>query len=715
MLCIGVAACGGAGVPTGGGTSTPIPIELPSATGNFSFPNSLGVGVGTVSSSSSSVSAAKSAKALSGSGAPERALSFVDDASDRLDALLLLLSGIEVENNTATTATTGTTAGGSSYRLDFSSFTFPALSNQQISTVDCSASCSGNAGELPMCVRLYVNNRRVFVGKFTALPAEDDTGQGAGCFRLFGTHNTGTNEDAQIRGVETYVLSGVWDQQATTSRQLELYWSTSLPDLTGFDVETSHAYLTETAGSSQSIARDKTAASDTVVQAAVLGTHADFGAEADVEFTATWTPASGKLYTTYTVDGESASQSCVTLAGSAASGCTAQELLAVPGRAADDDVTLASTTAASTGFVGVFAGNVTSYTLDVDGTVYGWGNNYIRWAVDDGVEYTLGTGEGQTNVFTPAVVNIAATQLSAGPQHAVARARDGTVWTWGSNRSGQLGNGTTTYSPTPIQVSSLSNIITVGAGDSHNIALRNDGTIWAWGDNGTGQLGDGTTTDRLTPVLIGSLSNVVTLAAGSFHNLALRSDGTVWGWGWSVNGEITPYDSNSSPDDRYVPTPTQIPGISDVVDIAAGSGVSLAVKRDGTLWVWGGSYCDVENEWNTGPRQVTALSNIVDAGLGANSNHFLAIDASGRVFAWGENDNGQLGDGTTIDRTSCDPTTVNLDRVIAVAAGMRHSLALKNDGTVWAWGDPSSGQLGIGINPGYQLPPQTTPVEVTEF
>lgn len=708
------AACGGAGVPTGGGTSTPIPIELPSATGNFSFPDSLGVGVGTVSSSSSSVRPPWGTKALSGSGAPERALSFVDDANDRLDTLLALLAEIEVENSTSTTSVTGTTVGGSSYRLDFAAFTFPAFSNQQVSTVDCSATCSGNAGELPMCARLYINNRRVFAGIFTALP--DDSGQGAGCGRLFGTHNTRTTEDAQIRGVETYELGVVWDQQTSASHQLELYWATSLPDLTGFDVEISHAYLTETSGSSQSVSSEKTTA-DTVVQAAVVGTHADFGDEAEVEFTATWTPAADKLFATYTVEGESASQSCVTLAGTTTSGCTAQSLLAVPGSASSNDVTLASTIAASNGLVGVFGGNVTSYALDVDGTVYGWGNNYVSWAVDETVEYTLGVGEGRTNYTTPVELDISGvTQLGVGPLHAVARRSDGTVWTWGSNRSGQLGNGTTTYSPTPIQVTALSNILYVGAGDSHNIALRNDGTIWAWGDNGYGQLGDGTTTDRLTPVQIGSLSNVAFLAAGSFHNLALRSDGTVWGWGWSVNAEISPYDLNLPLESRTIATPTQIAGISDVVAIAAGNGVSLAVKRDGTLWVWGIFYCDSASEANTGPRQVTALSNIVDIGLGSNSAHALALDTSGRVYAWGENENGQLGDGTTTDRTYCSPTTVSgLERVISVSGGLRHSLALKNDGTVWAWGDPSSGQLGNGTGPGYQLPPQTTPVEVTDF
>ena len=130
------------------------------------------------------------------------------------------------------------------------------------------------------------------------------------------------------------------------------------------------------------------------------------------------------------------------------------------------------------------------------------------------------------------------TAIDAGGIHGLALKADGTVWSWGDNDYGELGDGTTTASTTPVQVSGLANVIAVVAGDIHSVALEADGTVWTWGYNGQGQLGDGTTTTRTSPVQVtdpgdasGYLTHVIAVAGGYYHTVALKDDGTVWAWG----------------------------------------------------------------------------------------------------------------------------------------------------------------------------------------
>jgi alpha-tubulin suppressor-like RCC1 family protein len=123
--------------------------------------------------------------------------------------------------------------------------------------------------------------------------------------------------------------------------------------------------------------------------------------------------------------------------------------------------------------------------------------------------------------------------IATGDNFSLALKNDGTVWTWGQNSHGQLGDGTTIDRNTPVRVQNLSGVTAMDAGTDHSLALASDGTVWAWGENGIGELGDGTITERHTPVQVGvpPLSKVVAIAAGQGHNLALKDDGTVWGPG----------------------------------------------------------------------------------------------------------------------------------------------------------------------------------------
>ncbi len=226
--------------------------------------------------------------------------------------------------------------------------------------------------------------------------------------------------------------------------------------------------------------------------------------------------------------------------------------------------------------------------------------------------------------------------VAGGAYHNIELKSDGTIWAWGDNEYGQLGDGTTIDSPAPIQVSGLTDVTAIAAGGSHTIALKTDGTVWAWGYNGAGQLGNGTTIDSATPVQVNSLTEVVAIAAGGLQTLALKTDGTVWEWGFGV---ISQSEVETIEECKFGSmgltcsnTPVQVSDLTDVTAIAKGPFYSLALKTDGTVW------------------------------------------------AWGDNEFGQLGNGTTI--YSPAPIQVSgLTDVTAIAAGGEHSLALKTDGT----------------------------------
>jgi hypothetical protein len=231
--------------------------------------------------------------------------------------------------------------------------------------------------------------------------------------------------------------------------------------------------------------------------------------------------------------------------------------------------------------------------------------------------------------------------VAGGYHHSIALKSDGSVWAWGLNTSGQLGDGTTTDRPVPAQISGLSGVVAVAAGANHSIALKSDGSVWTWGANYYGELGDGTTTGRSSPMQVSGLTGVVAVAGRGDQSLALKSDGSVWAWGYNYHGQL----GDGTTTDRY--SPTQVPGIAGVVALAAGYFHTVAVKVDGSVWAWGGNY------------------------------------------------RGQLGDGTTTNRFS--PAQVSgLDGVVAVTTAFWHTLALKSDASVWAWGDNSTTELGDG-------------------
>ncbi|MFN0316684.1 MAG: S8 family serine peptidase [Burkholderiales bacterium] len=321
-------------------------------------------------------------------------------------------------------------------------------------------------------------------------------------------------------------------------------------------------------------------------------------------------------------------------------------------------------------------------------------------------------------------VKIAKSAESGGTYHSAAVKSDGRVTTWGFNGNGQLGGGEglgiVRASP-GVPIAGLLDVREVAAGGFHTVAAKRDGTVFTWGFNANGQLGDNTQIQRTTAVQVAGLTNVLAVAAGDRHSLALKSDGTVVAWGYNFFGQLGPGPFDFT--DRV--TPVAVFGLTDVVAIAAAGKRSLALKRDGTVWQWG-DVASVSPNGTIGtissvPVQVAGLADVMTIAAGGVADTGVNVDASmalgwdGRIYAWGYNDFGQLGIGSF--STKFLPQWVSSIGVpaISIATGGYHSLALLEDGTLRSWGNNCGGQLGNGSQGTSDcIPPvfSTTPVQV---
>jgi alpha-tubulin suppressor-like RCC1 family protein len=338
----------------------------------------------------------------------------------------------------------------------------------------------------------------------------------------------------------------------------------------------------------------------------------------------------------------------------------------------------------------VGAGGGHSIGLRANATLRAWGRNGNGQLGD-------GTFDARNDAVDVVGLTDVAT-FSVGADHTLAIRANGEVWAWGRNRDGQLGDGTTADRATPQPVRGLAPARAVAASlepvRSFSLAVLADGTVRAWGDNTFGQLGDGTVTDRPTPVQSGSLTEMASVAAGSRHALALRRDGAVWAWGANVFGQLGDGTTTAS----LVPLPIAMP--APIVAIAAGGHSSLALTGTGQVLAWGfnvsGGIGDGTTENRTAPVAVQLPAPAI-AIAAAWDGHALALLADGRVFAWGFNEYGQCGFGTdTPAEPAPGPVTGLPPNVVAIGAGANHSLALDAAGNVWAWGNNSAGQLNDG-------------------
>lgn len=355
-----------------------------------------------------------------------------------------------------------------------------------------------------------------------------------------------------------------------------------------------------------------------------------------------------------------------------------------------------------------------------DGTVNAWGNNMkgqlgINSTSD---KYSPKQVHGFNNVgFLTDVKSI-----SGGRFQTLVLKNDSTVWGWGYNVNGQLGDGTTTDRHTPVQVIGLNNsssyVIAISAGAHHALALKSDGTVWAWGQNGNGQLGDGTTTNRTSPVQVSGLTGIIAIAGGAMHSLALKNDSTVWAWGSNLAGQLGDSTMTTRSTPVQVHGPGSTPFLTGIIAIAKGDGShSLALKSDGTVWAWGSDMYQqlgnitFNNLTSTTPIQVTGLTNIIAIANG--NDHSLALKNDSTVWTWGSNSHGELGDGTTASGRDTAKQVSGLTDIVAIAGGGNaYCLALKNDGTLWTWGNNPFGQIGDGTGGTQPIYERHAPVQV---
>ena len=287
-------------------------------------------------------------------------------------------------------------------------------------------------------------------------------------------------------------------------------------------------------------------------------------------------------------------------------------------------------------------------------------------------------------------------QISAGDNYTLALKEDGSIWAWGKNNYGQLGDGTTTNQSIPVQIS-INNVQLIDAGNEHSLALKKDNTVWAWGRNDGGQLGDGTYTAKSTPVQVTGIDNVKLISAGHSHNLALKEDGTVWTWGGG--GFLSDQYGNSTV------VPVRIKDLDHIKLISAGTSFSLALKEDGTVWSWGdnnhGKLGDGTFSHRKTPVQVKGIDNVKL--LSAGGTFSLALKEDATIWSWGDNNLNQIGDETKLDIKT--PVQIKgIDNVKFISAANYHSLALKEDGTVWTWGYNNYGQIGDGTTKNRKTP-----------
>lgn len=345
-----------------------------------------------------------------------------------------------------------------------------------------------------------------------------------------------------------------------------------------------------------------------------------------------------------------------------------------------------------TDIVAVAGGSNHSLALDSNGNVFGWGSN-------DSGQLGRGFFGGLFPTAAPVMGLTDVIAIAAGNSFSLALKNDGTVFAWGANFNGQLGDGTQAFRNAPVQVNTITNIIAITAGDSHSLALESNGTLWSWGLNSNGQLGDGTREDRrLSPVTVVDITDIAlmqlgAIAAGGNHSMALLNDGTVRTWGENDLGQLGDgigVDSNR---------PVEVICLKGAIFVGAGFDHSLAIKNDGTVWAWGDNFLGQLGsgefgEFSTIPVKVRGIEGVTDIACG--EFHNLALKSDRKIRAWGDNTLGQLGDGTFGGGRDVPVMVVGIDCVEAISGGENHSIALREGGKVFAWGDNSEGQLGDG-------------------
>ena len=298
------------------------------------------------------------------------------------------------------------------------------------------------------------------------------------------------------------------------------------------------------------------------------------------------------------------------------------------------------------------------------------------------------------------------TDIKSFGNHAVALKEDFTIWTWGNNQNGQLGDNTTTSKLLPVQIAgSPRSYTTIDCGANHSLAIDSNNVAWAWGNNQNGQLGDNTNTSRLTPVSIVGGNIFLNISGGETHTLAIDNTGdgvgVVYSWGSNTYGEL------GNNNNTNLSSPISIATIKLNRIVSAGKNYSLMLDADGVGFAWGynnkGQLGDGTTTSRLTPVSIIYLDKTFSE-ISANSDFNVAYDNLNAGWAWGNNDVGQLGDDTLVSKLS--PVFVNRSEVsfISITNGDAHSLAVDIDGNLWVWGKNNVGQLGDNTTTSKTIP-----------
>ena len=342
-------------------------------------------------------------------------------------------------------------------------------------------------------------------------------------------------------------------------------------------------------------------------------------------------------------------------------------------------------TAAPNTLAKVFPGFRHTLAIRNDGTVAAWGDNNSG---------QLGDGSFDSKTMTTVTGLTSITALAVGMNHSIALKSDGTVWAWGQNSSGELGRSTsaTPLSLVPLQVPGLSGVVGIASGFNHVLAVKSDGSVWGWGFNGDGQIGDGTSTSREAPTRISIASCTgCKVSTGGYSSYALRTDGTVLAWGANNYAQLA---NGSLLVSQFVPAP--IAGLTDVATLSTGAAHALVIKKDGSVSGWGWNELGQVGINSTDPIVITptrivALNNV--SSIHAGGVHSMALMPDGTVLAWGVG--GAVGDG--LDRDTIIPTPLAfIGAIDRISIGFDYTIAITRTGTMLGWGSNYGQKLGIG-------------------
>ena len=314
-----------------------------------------------------------------------------------------------------------------------------------------------------------------------------------------------------------------------------------------------------------------------------------------------------------------------------------------------------------TSWSSITGGNAHSLATKTDGTLWAWGQNANgQLGKNDIIRYS-------SPVQIPGT---SWSSISGGNYHSLATKTDGTLWSWGYNNFGNLGQNDRTKFSSPVQIpgTTWSSISGGGSGGNHSLATKTDNTLWAWGYNYFGQLGQNNTTDSSSPVQIPGIT-WSSISSGSGHSLATKTDGTLWSWGFGNNGQLGQGDRTD------VSSPVQVPGTS-WSSIDGGNAHSLATKTDNTLWSWGnGSHGKLGQNTTTNVSSPVQIPGTSWSSITGGNAHSLATKTDNTLWAWGSGADGRLGQNTTTQFSS--PVQIPGTSWNKISGGSNHSLAIQ--------------------------------------